>query len=595
MIASRSSVKALSFFFCGGLLGVVTAVSSEALSEGAQTDQIFLEQVEVSVVNVEVFVTDKRGNRVPNLTQEDFQVFEDGKPVEITNFYAVEGGGVRSSDLGAAAGGGEDFAPIEPKQLHLVVYVDDRNLSPANRNRALALLQDFVREQLRPTDRIMLVTSDGGLLIQQEMTADPDLLVAALQDMSQRGGKGALLELERRSIVRDIQSVQMPGGGTGAGTASSLSEDTTGDEALIVLEAIRNFAQREHNLVRDTIAGLRQFIGSLSGVPGRKAVLYVSDGLSMRPGEELYYAWDNKFREYARDLGVGSITMDATELRTDEYFEALVDAANASEVTFYALRAAGGGPGAAVTGETPAFVDMGGSPVWTPALDTIASANTGSPLRFMSDATGGFALVNSRNFDGMLDRMREDFDSYYSLGYTIDHTDDQQTHRIRVVVPEQTWSVRHRERYRHKTREEKTADLTLSALLLDIESNPLQIAVEFGEAEAAEKRGQIVVPVIVKVPIANLVLLPQGDFHVGQIKIAVVAKDGNGHFSPVRTIQVPVRIPNHKLLTALGQVAGYRVKLGLRRAKATIAVGVHDSLANVDSAVRVTYEPPASQ
>ena len=71
MIASRFSVKALCFFFCGSLLGAVTLTSSEASSEGAQTDQIFLEQVEVSVVNVEVFVTDKRGNRVPNLTQED--------------------------------------------------------------------------------------------------------------------------------------------------------------------------------------------------------------------------------------------------------------------------------------------------------------------------------------------------------------------------------------------------------------------------------------------------------------------------------------------------------------------------------------------
>ena len=570
------------------LLSVVVAFAIAAAGLG-QADQIFLEQVEVSVVNVEVFVTDRSGRMIPDLTRDDFQVLEDGEPVAISNFYVVRNGEV---DVPAEAEElEEELVPIQPKQLHLVVYVDNANLSPANRNRALAALQEFAREKLRPSDRVMLVSSDGGLTVEQEMSANPDEIVAALGKLTESDAKGTLLELERRSIVRDIQNVEMQSGGSGAGSAGALAQDTSAEEAAIVLEGIRDFAQREHNLVRQTIAGLKQFVGSLSGVPGRKAVLYLSDGLSMKPGEELFYAWENRFSEFARDLGIGSMSAEATELRTDEYFEDLVAVANASEVTFYAIRAAGGGPGAAVSGETPAFVDMGGSPAWTPALDAVQSTNTGSPMRFLSEATGGFAMVNARNFDGMLDRMREDFDTYYSLGYTVDHTDDQRTHRIQVVVRDEDWKVRHRERYRHKTREEMTADLTLSALFLDIESNPLQIAVEFGEAEPGAKSSQIVVPVIVKVPISKLVLLPQGDYHVGQIRIAVAAKDVGGRSSPVQTLQVPVRIRNEQLLTALGQVAGYRVQLGLRKIKSSVAVGVHDTLANLDSAVSVTYEP----
>src|SRR5688572_25929801 len=52
----------------------------------------FFESIDVNVVNVEVYVTDKQGRRVQGLTRDDFQVLEDGKPVEITNFYAVSGG-----------------------------------------------------------------------------------------------------------------------------------------------------------------------------------------------------------------------------------------------------------------------------------------------------------------------------------------------------------------------------------------------------------------------------------------------------------------------------------------------------------------------
>src|SRR5262245_46865808 len=52
-------------------------------------DESFGEIVNVSVVNVDVFVTDEKGNRINDLKREDFEVYEDKRPVAITNFYAV--------------------------------------------------------------------------------------------------------------------------------------------------------------------------------------------------------------------------------------------------------------------------------------------------------------------------------------------------------------------------------------------------------------------------------------------------------------------------------------------------------------------------
>jgi len=49
----------------------------------------FGEVMEVNVVNIEVYVTDRDGKRVTGLRKEDFEVLEDGKPVGITNFSAV--------------------------------------------------------------------------------------------------------------------------------------------------------------------------------------------------------------------------------------------------------------------------------------------------------------------------------------------------------------------------------------------------------------------------------------------------------------------------------------------------------------------------
>src|SRR5687768_16681677 len=55
-------------------------------------DETFIETINVRVVNVDVYVTDKQGNRVRGLQQEDFEIRENGKPIQITNFYAVDGG-----------------------------------------------------------------------------------------------------------------------------------------------------------------------------------------------------------------------------------------------------------------------------------------------------------------------------------------------------------------------------------------------------------------------------------------------------------------------------------------------------------------------
>src|SRR5436309_15708007 len=53
--------------------------------------ETFFESVDVSVVNVDVYVADKSGKRVHGLKREDFDLYEDGKPVPISNFYAEEG------------------------------------------------------------------------------------------------------------------------------------------------------------------------------------------------------------------------------------------------------------------------------------------------------------------------------------------------------------------------------------------------------------------------------------------------------------------------------------------------------------------------
>ena len=61
-----------------------------------------VEKIDVRVINVDVVVTDKKGNRVPGLTKDDFLIYENGVPKPISNFYEIGG---------AAKIGGRSGAP----------------------------------------------------------------------------------------------------------------------------------------------------------------------------------------------------------------------------------------------------------------------------------------------------------------------------------------------------------------------------------------------------------------------------------------------------------------------------------------------------
>ena len=71
-------------------LGCLALTASARQQEEIEDDYTHFETVDVNVVNVEVVVTDKKGNPIHGLSQGDFELIEDGRPVEIANFYSVD-------------------------------------------------------------------------------------------------------------------------------------------------------------------------------------------------------------------------------------------------------------------------------------------------------------------------------------------------------------------------------------------------------------------------------------------------------------------------------------------------------------------------
>ena len=576
------------------ILGAGVAQGQEGQAAEGQMSEFF-EAIDVNIVNVEVFVTDKQGNPIPGLTKDDFSLLEDGEEREIDNFFVGEGVRATVDAQGKALPlEGEpmsESAELEPAQrLHLVLFVDNRNISAMSRNRVLEAVRESLFYDLDPEDRVTLVAYDGSLEVRNVPTADAQSLAANLDDLTTGSPTGHQRVMDKQNLLRQMNQFDLEnnvGGSGGFGFSGGGGADIAGvEEELLV------YAQREYDEVRATVNALSQLVSVLSGLPGRKALVYVSDGLPIRPAEALFQSFDRATRQF----GGGSInpTAEAARFNTTSYFEDLGKQANAGRVTFYTILARG--RTATISGaERSAFFSYDDptnlGQVWDESLETLDYSNQRGSMEVLAAATGGRATLATLEFENALANLKQDFDSFYSLGYRSAYDDDKD-HRIKVRVSNPDWKVRHRETQRRRTPDEQMAAATRSALMLDAGENPLAVRVDFGPPQQNEgKKKEWLVPIIVKFPIAKLALVPGENFHEGRVSIYVAAQDPNGNVSPIQKMPAPVRIPNDQLLTAMSQVAGYRMTLLMRPGEHRVAVTVRDELADVKSATVAAHAP----
>jgi len=568
------------------LAGSLGAVAATAQPPSSAEETTFFESIDVEIVNVDVIVTDKEGQPVLGLTQDDFEILEDGDPVAISNFFAVEGGQPtverNLEELEAEAPQTAAAIP-EDQRLNLIIFIDNLNITAPSRNRILEPLEKFLRTNVRQGDRVMVVSNNGLVSVQEQLTDDIDGILAAIDKSAKENAIGFSAETDFRRVLDTMEGVEF-----GGGSAAGFSLDTNEEDARAALSSMRLYAKARWDSANLTVRAIQQFVNSLSAIRGRKAVLYVGEGLSVNPAEALYQAWDQKFGSLPNMASMTSSAAEMLEFDTAGLIRELTTHANAHRVTFYAI-GAGGGVVAANSAERRGL-DAQGNRVWTPALESIEIQNRVASLKMLADSTGGFAGRDSTNLAALMDRMRRDFDFYYSLAYTPPHQRDGKYHRIRVHLKNPEWKARYREGYRAKTAAERMEDRTQSALLLGIEDNPLDIGVEFGQ-DRELKNGQFEVPVIVKIPMDKIVLLPGETYHEGRLAIYVAARDAKGRTSPVQHIPVPIRVDNDKILQVLSQTGGYSLSLHLRPGAHTVAVAVRDELANIDSTVSVPFTP----
>ncbi|MEM8997410.1 MAG: VWA domain-containing protein, partial [Acidobacteriota bacterium] len=559
----RSGRNLLMTAACAGLLTALAAGAGAQESESGGAEEPFFESVQTSLVNVDVYVTDRRGHPITDLGPADFELYEDDEPVEITNFFAVKNGRPVMERLETLPQGETRFIPQEleelpvDQRLHLIVYIDNFNLFPASRNRTLARLRNFLSGSMNRDDRVMVVSYDRSLHLRQPFTSDMGAVADALIELESLSGIASLREQERQQALEQIS-------------------DANSD--FQALSAARVYAESVMAEMTVGLRGMSRQLELLSGLNGRKALVYVSDGIPQKVGEDLFYYIDERFpRSRAR--------IESSNYDLSHRYENLITQANSADVTLYSLDARGLQVNSSVRADFAGTREGGGLQF----VDTYNNANLREPMHKLADDTGGQAVMGTNNIEGGLGEFLKDFRNYYSLGFQPAHFGSGRYYDLDVKVKREGAKVRYRQGYRDKTINARMADSTLSSLIYGAIGNPLGIDIGFG---ASRKDGNSsLVPVEVKIPLGKLTLVPQSGQYLGRVKVAVAVMDDEGSLSPVE--QQPthtIQIPEAEIDIAKTKSFVYEVVLAMRPGLSRVAVTVRDELTSQTSFLRETVK-----
>jgi VWFA-related protein len=504
-----------------------------AIAAGGAGEATFYESIDVDVVDVEVVASDRTGRPVAGLTRDDFELFEDGKRVALSNFLS-------SVEAALAAGhpvGGRELAPAvrsADQALSFAVFVDNENLTATARRPVLGALDTFLRSHVGPGDHVILARYDGGMKVSQPRAGDPAAITAAMRQLMTDTTHGGLAVEDQQRILRAQADLAEGGALDDVIEAGELGEDAQLAGEIDVQRGKRG------------LAALANFITSLSGLPGRKALVVVT----------------------------GAFAVDA-----DPLIAHLAEHANANRVTVYVLGAVE--PPVASAFRSP--TRTGDNPF--AAVDALTDA-----LHVVADHTGGLTAANLNDPLSFLEQVRADVNTYYSLGFTPEHPRDGKLHRLAVKVKGRSdLTLRYRSTYGDRSSDQRVTSETLSALLLGVGENPLGVRISFeppAAGPAAGKNpanGEATLPVIVHVPLEKLVLVPQEHFHEGRLTFLVATRDERGRILLVRRLAAPVRVGNDRLLGVRGQSVDYRLEIPLHPGELTLAVGVRDEIGHLDS------------
>jgi VWFA-related protein len=520
-----------------------------------------VENIDVRVIDVDVIVTDRRGNFVPGLKAEDFEIYENGVKKAISNFYEVEGNRAKNivaDEVGAKVENrpAAEEPVAEEMKRRIIFYVDNLSLNPFNRNRVFEQMKTFVKEVMRPGDEAMIATYNRSMKVRVPFTRDASQIESILDSLARESGLGVNVSSERKS------------------TEDRIRDASSYDEAIVTA---RTYASSVEHDLRQSTSSINALMSTLAGVEGKKILVLTSEGFPMQPGREMFYFID----EIGREKGwsnVGSSMLQAMNFDGASLIQSIAKTANANDITMYTVHAAGLTGGSEMSAEharpTPIMVSHA------------ATSNTTESMQLMAQMTGGLASVQTNNFAEAFRRIGRDLDAYYSIGYRAGTERVDRQRYLEVRTKNKEYRARARQTFVEKSVFAEMSDRVVANLLYRVKDNDLGILARMGQSIPTED-GLFRVPLEIHIPLDKLTLMPQGEtVYAGGFDVYVVVGNKDNDMSDVARKTHQIQVPASEIKNIGGKFYTYTLELLMERGLNRISVGVVDQISSTSGFTR---------
>lgn len=350
-------------------------------------------RVKTDLINLRAVVTDKRGQAVTDLKQEDFELTENGKPQEVSFFSVVKipGRGEARQPENSPANAATDVPAGATRSAEAIgrtvlLYVDTLHLATSSLLSVKQSLRKFIDERLTDQDLTAIVTSAGSLGVVEQFTRDRRVLRRAVDRLSARpNARDSLLTPYIAAMVDrgDREAMQVA-------RAIYIAEEHASPNDPTIMQMVQMKARQVLTeatyMRRATLITLKEVVQRLSDLPGQRLLVMVSDGFTL---------FDSGGSQDTNDLQ--SVTSRAVR----------------SGVVIYSIDAKGLQP--------PGLFDASiGAIPNDPRISSYVSAgerDLENGLNALAKDTGGEAFFNTNDTAGAMGRALDDNQVYYTLAY----------------------------------------------------------------------------------------------------------------------------------------------------------------------------------
>jgi VWFA-related protein len=549
------------------------------------------ETIEVSIVNIDVFVTDKQGNRVRGLTEKDFDVFENGVKQPISNFAEYASSASNDGRVGVDVAAATQAAAPREKRTFLI-FLERTQLTNFQATPLFAALKQTVSKTVQPGDGVSVVVWSRHKIDHIEPMNDIAAIHSTLDWLEQESQDAqtdtAQVQLEEAVAIRNFErlAAQMAAGGGKLGSLGNKSnqkppEQFTGGMEIADGEATDSGVSTTLNMqmalddMKVRVAAINSAITSIAGLEGKKVLILAPRRLGAVAGAEFAYAGGAK--RLSPDL--------VHRFGTDTLMQSIVDNANASGVTIYPIHLS---PTRTAMPDTT-FVDApdaAASPTSMEGAAYLSMQNETTALGHIAAKTGGLMAAGPENVIQLLPRIASDVTDYYSIAYRVTPSGTDRARNVVVKARNPEYTVRSRGQFVERSEPTRMRDRLRAALFGTHLGSPLKITATAGDRKPSGKLFSL--PLQIRIPIGALTLLPQGNGkHAGTFSVHVGAAADLDELSDVTQKTQQFEVNEADLERARAGHFTYDLDVEVNEKTKFIAVAVLDEVGRVYGVTRL--------